>query len=107
MTKQTRRRKPAWFKPELDRYTEWARIRVPPEHAREWLHGAATVLQTPLWNGLVALQAPLLQTLRARDWTAVTPWELVAWLHVIGDIRVGIDTFLPVPYAHWPLDHRR
>jgi DNA-binding CsgD family transcriptional regulator len=107
MTKRSRRRKPTWFNPELDRYTEWAQIRIAPEHAGEWLHGVATVLQTPLWNGLVAFQGPLLDTLGTRDWAAVTPWELVAWLQVIGDIRVGIDTFLPAPYAHWPLEHRR
>src|SRR5687767_10827939 len=107
MTKRTTRQKPSWFNARLEYYSEWAQIRVPPQHVLEWLQGATAVLQTPLWNGLVALQEPLRQSLRPRDWTQVTSWELVAWLQVIGDIPVGIDTFLPAPYAHWPLEHGR
>ena len=100
-------RRPSWFTPRFDQYSEWATLRVPEDKAAEWLRGAAMVLETPLWNELVALQSVLTRLIQERDWKNVTAWELIARLQRIGDIEEGIDRFLPAPYNEWPLDYRR
>jgi DNA-binding CsgD family transcriptional regulator len=74
----------------------------------EWLTGAAHVItDTPFWHALVTVQDPLLQQIRACDWSAVSPWHLVHHLKVLGDIRTGVETFLPDPYRAWPAEVRQ
>ena len=96
---QRRKRKPSWFNLRLDEYTEWAKIRVPEQHAEDCLGGAVAMMDTPMWGELFAVQDPLRALIIERDWVRVSPWHLVAALQIIGDVHFGINKFLPPPYA--------
>jgi hypothetical protein len=104
--KQTRRTQPVTGI-RFDEPSEWGTLRLAEEHAPLWLTGAADILEGPVWRELVALQGPFVQEIRQYPWPERPVDQLVRDLHVAGNIRDGIDHFLPPSYRHWPLDLRR
>lgn len=99
------RSSPDWFTVQFDRPSEWATLRIPDEHFVEWQEGAVRLFtETSLWDGLVRIQFTLVEKIKERDWTAVSPWHLVLHLKLVHDIKSGMANFLPTHCRTWPVE---
>lgn len=87
--------RPAWFTVQFDQTSEWATLHVPEERVTEWLLGVTHLFtETTLWNELVGIQALLLDQIKQRDWSKVSPWHLVLHLKVAHDVKTGNRTMI-------------
>ncbi len=106
--------RPLYFDVRFEEPTEWAQLCVPKEIAHDWIVEVVVALLNhpadPLrecWHDAVLAEAPLHHILAELDWATVSVWDLVMWLQAAGDIKTGIDEFLPAPFRAMPLPLRQ
>lgn len=99
---------PDWFSVRFEEQSEWATIRVPVESFDEWLLEIARLLnETNLWHDLLAIEALLVEQIRHREWSKVSPHHLVHHLKLSQDMKRGAAGFLPARCSSWPLQARQ
>ena len=99
---------PDWFAVRFEQPLEWATVHVPAESFDEWLLEITRLLTgTNLWHELLTVEASLVEQIRQRDWSKVSPHHLVHHLKLSQDMKRGAANFLPPPYDQWPLSVRQ